>query len=181
MCMALGLLGDDSEWYKCLDEGEAASTPNRFQNTFPMIVMENHQSNVPKLFQHYHKQLSEDYQYMYRNLTNERLQPLAEEDTFLLNLYLMHEQVRRISDSINEDVVQKYEIPDINEKQRTRARQIMKYIESVTNMKTLYAENNIDPSILEESASNYKKSNDEQKYFCDTALEIMLGTQMNSF
>ena len=56
-CMALGLLGDDSEWYKCLNEVEVVSTPNRFQNNFAMIVMENHPSDVPKLFQHYHKKL----------------------------------------------------------------------------------------------------------------------------
>jgi len=33
-CMALGILGDDTEWYKCLDEVEVASRPNSFQNTF---------------------------------------------------------------------------------------------------------------------------------------------------
>ena len=59
--MALGLLGNDSEWFKCLDEVEIASTPNSFQNTFAMIVMENYPSDVPKLFQNYHKQFCEAY------------------------------------------------------------------------------------------------------------------------
>ena len=79
-----------------------------------MIIMENHPSNVPKLFQNYHKQ--------YRNLTDERLQPLTEEDIFLLSLYLIHEKVRNMSDSKNEDIVRKYGIPEINEEQRTSAK-----------------------------------------------------------
>ena len=40
-------------------------------------------------------------------------------------------------------------MPDMTEEQRTRARQMMEDIESVTNMETLYAENNIDPNIVE--------------------------------
>ena len=98
--MVLGLLGDDSEWYKCLDEVEFVSTPNSSCNIFAMIVMENHPSDVPKLFQHYHKHLSETYQYKYRNLTNESLQPLTEEDIFSLSLYLMYEKVRKIQIAI---------------------------------------------------------------------------------
>ena len=43
------------------------------------------------------------------------------------------------------------------------------------NTEILYAENNIDPKIVEERTFNYEKLNDEQKYFCDNALEIMLG------
>ena len=53
-----------------------------------------------------------------------------------------------------EDTVKKYGMPDINEEQRTRAKQITEDIKSVTNMETLYAENNIDLNIVEESASN---------------------------
>ena len=120
--MDLGLLGYDSEWYKFLDEVEVASTPNSFWNTFAMVVMENYSNYVPTIFQIYHKQLSEDYQFKYRKLTNEIFQPFTDEVVFSLSLYLMREKVRNISDSNNEDAVRKYGIPEINEEQRTRAR-----------------------------------------------------------
>ena len=73
---------------------------------------------------------------------------MTDEDIFSLGLYLIHEKARNISDSNKEDIVRKYgRIPGItNDKQRTRARQIIEDIESVINMETLYAGNNIDPS-----------------------------------
>ena len=52
----------------------------------------------------------------------------------------MHEKLRNISHSNTEHVVRKYGMPEIDEEQRTRATQIMEYIESVTNMENLYAE-----------------------------------------
>ena len=85
----------------------------------------------------------------------------------------MHEKVRNISDSNNEDVVRKYGIPEIDEEQRKRGRKILEDIESVTIM-----EKNI---CRKESTSNYEKINNEQKSFCDNALEIMLGDTDEKF
>ena len=72
-------------------------------------------------------------------------------------------------------------MPDINEEQRTRAGQIMKDVKSVTNMETSYAENDIDPNIMEGITSNYEQLNKEQKSFCDNALEVMLGDTDEQF
>ena len=51
----------------------------------------------------------------------------------------------------------------------------------MTNMKHIFAEKSIDPNIVEESISNYKKMNDKQKYFCDDALERILGDTDEQF
>ena len=76
-CNALGLLEDDGEWEKCLEEVEVESTPARLRRIFATIICFNQPSDVPKLLINFTDKLSEDIvdelRYFDINFENEML------------------------------------------------------------------------------------------------------------
>ena len=56
----LGLLEDDGEWGKCLEEVEVESTPARLRRIFATIICFNQPSDFPKLLINFTDKLSED-------------------------------------------------------------------------------------------------------------------------
>ena len=46
MCYKIGLLSDDREWRKCLEEADIASTPRRLREVFATIIVFNRPADV---------------------------------------------------------------------------------------------------------------------------------------
>ena len=59
-CNALGLLDDDEEWEKCLQEVEVESTPARLRRIFATIISFNTPSDVPKLLIDFTDKMGQD-------------------------------------------------------------------------------------------------------------------------
>ena len=60
VCFELGLLADDNEWRKCLEEADLESSPKRLRNIFATIIIYNRPGNVFALLCDFLDQLGED-------------------------------------------------------------------------------------------------------------------------
>ena len=61
MCYDLGLLSDDREWRKCLEEADLESTPRRLREVFATIIVYNQPADVYCLLFDFSDRLAGDY------------------------------------------------------------------------------------------------------------------------
>ena len=61
VCCELGLLSDDREWRKCLEEADMESTPRRLREVFATIVVFNRPADVYILLFEFSDKLGGDY------------------------------------------------------------------------------------------------------------------------
>ena len=60
VCFELGLLADDNELRKCLEEADLESSPKRLRRIFATIIIYNRPGNVFALLCDFSDQLGED-------------------------------------------------------------------------------------------------------------------------
>ena len=61
VCYELGLLSDDREWRKCLEEADLESTPRRLREVFATIIVYNQPADVYCLLFDFPDRLAGDY------------------------------------------------------------------------------------------------------------------------
>ena len=62
-CQALGLLEDDSEWQKCLEEARAGATPHQFRSLFAAMLIYNGVNDPPGLWELFKEDMAEDFKH----------------------------------------------------------------------------------------------------------------------
>jgi hypothetical protein len=60
-CQARGLLEDDEEWQRCLEEAKAASSPHQFRSLFAAMLLYNEMNDPMGLWELFKEDLAEDF------------------------------------------------------------------------------------------------------------------------
>ncbi|XP_029668856.1 uncharacterized protein LOC115238862, partial [Formica exsecta] len=60
-CLALGLIEDDEEWYRAMNEAKVWMMPKRFRNLFVRILIHCQPVHPKKLWDEFKRDMSEDY------------------------------------------------------------------------------------------------------------------------
>jgi hypothetical protein len=98
----LGLLDDDQEWSKCLDEAASWETnAERLRELFSIILTQCQPSNPHQLWDHFKDQLSCDILYKQKQRRNdENFQP--DEQTYHTALYLLNRILNKLGKSLKD-------------------------------------------------------------------------------
>ena len=87
VCFELGLLADDDEWRKCLNEADLQSSPKRLRRVLATITIYNRPGNVFALICDFSEQLGED---LSRDLEEYDLS--VEPETFIHSVFVLMEK-----------------------------------------------------------------------------------------
>lgn len=67
---AAGLIENDDEWIACMTEGSLFHMPYQFRQLFATILIYGIPGNVKALWEKFYAELSRDYEYKYRSMSN---------------------------------------------------------------------------------------------------------------
>ena len=100
-CIARGLLEDDSEWKKCLDEAKHMATGRQMRHLFVTILLDCSPANPRELWNTYWQNICDDLKYQLQNdvFQNRDVEP-TEGEIHDYGLYLIDQLLRRSGKSL---------------------------------------------------------------------------------
>ncbi|XP_011685465.1 PREDICTED: uncharacterized protein LOC105448515 [Wasmannia auropunctata] len=110
-CLALGLIEDDEEWYRAMNEAKVWMMPRRLRNLFVRILIYCHPVHPEKLWDEFKRDMSEDYVKRYgltigiKKVYNYIVNLLETEGSNIANFPEM-EQVTEEQETDNEEQIQ---------------------------------------------------------------------------
>ena len=172
VCYELGLLQDDREWRKCLEEADIECTPRRLREVFATIVVFNRPADVYTLLFDFSDKLGGDY------LRDAQDYDIAiEPEVFVNSVVILIEKELEMMDLTRSQIDLIFGEHCLNEIQREQVTMFFQALQEAKEQ-TNHIQNNTNPyqnrvplETLQELSNRISTLTDEQKEFVDYAEE----------